>query len=271
MNKIFDFVKKAATIGNMVISIYVVGWGLLFSVGKPLAYDLIIPSFMNYPLFDWIVTTVFVGFAVAAFLNEERTFTKVILSGYNVAMVIWWWLLESGKFDQVFHGSIDNVILLGILTMTGMIIVNEVSIHKDCGWKFALAALIAYTATCILLDATIVQNPPTYETRTVSVTESRPANFQLVGTPEVGKMTYLFEEYRGSTYSSYSVVGFQYENGTWIYCWPITGDRSNVPWKSEFRIPIRLEDGNTIWGKAWVDEYGVWMDLSVFNKDSKNF
>jgi hypothetical protein len=94
----------------------------------------------------------------------------------------------------------------------------------------------------------------------------RPESFQLVATPESQKMMYLFQATQNDFYPAF----FMYENGSWVYYWPQTGEGSYVPWKTVFDIPIRMENGDVVWGQAWVDEIGVWMDMTIFNKDQKD-
>ena len=113
---------------------------------------------------------------------------------------------------------------------------------------------------------TLVSYQPKSETLSVQMEANfqvRPEQFQLVATPETQKWMYLFQASPNDFYPAF----FMHENGSWIYYWPKTGDGSFVPWKTTFDIPIRMENGNVIWGKAWVDEIGVWINLSIFNQD----
>lgn len=262
----FTKVKDSALLSVFVLCGYVLGWIWTWFTNVPMIHNFIDDGYYGFPTIDWAITLMCVGLGIGSLLIKSNLRTKLILSAFNITALAYWWLIEKGTFDVLFP-SITSVLYIGASILTGLALVTLIAFigNMTKARGFLVIVIVLMSALTPMVINTLVEPEPVVITAIENV---RPENFQLIATPESGKAVYLFEEYSGNDYSSYSAAIFQYENASWIYYWPVTGNGSHVPWKSEFKVPVRLEGGNTIWGNAWVDEIGVWMDLSVFNKDT---
>lgn len=264
----FSKVARTVLLVNFLLCAFTLGWFWSFMLGVPLTYDLIYDSLGNFPEIDWVIVLVFFAFVMGAGVFTSGLRKGLILAAYNASAIVFWWFVEMGKFHTLFP-DVTNELILGGSVLTGIAIVNMLGFIKESCMKW-------YNATALTLAVIFFALLPWQHSIAVKVSEQshigaevetnfliRPENFQLVATPESGEMMYLFQATPNDFYPAF----FTFENGSWVYYWPQTGDGSYVPWKTTFDIPIRVENGNVIWGKAWVDEVGVWMDITIFNQD----
>lgn len=95
----------------------------------------------------------------------------------------------------------------------------------------------------------------------------RPNYFKLFVTPEMGEyVQLLYSPVPNGVKVIYTSINF--ENGQWIYTWP-SGNRTIMPTEYPIEIFWAIDKkGDLVEAMVWVDEYGVWIDMRLFDESS---
>lgn len=243
-------VKDGALLSVFVLCGYVLGWIWTWFTNVPMIHNFIDDGYFGFPTIDWIIVMMFVALGVGSFLVVSNLRTKLILAGYNIAALTYWWMIETGKFHSIFPDVISEL-YLGASILTGLVLVTLVAFISNSTKVrvFLVLVVILMSALTPMVINTLIEPEPITITAIENV---RPENFQLVGTD---KYNYAFATGDGQ----FLIVGFIQQDGNWFYYWP-SGKWTAVPFIEEtFDVPMSGYP-ELIMMKVWIDEEGIWVD-----------